>query len=142
MNKIFATLAVIFTILSIVSFRFFHVRSNPAFDQEINDSVKELVSQLIRIKYRTHDEEALEKIFTEELIENLDNIYPDFFQDVSFYFVNGNYMRTLYYYDDNLWYVIVRIYEGLLFKNSFQIAIGITQREDGTYVISFVGKDS
>lgn len=142
MYKIFAGLAVVFIILSIITYVCFHVKDNENFDKEINNVVKDLVEQVIMVQYKTHSADTLEKIFTEELLQELEDFYPYFYRNESFYFVNRNYMRTLRRSEEDRWYVVVGIHEGLLFGDSFFLHIGIIQKEDGSYVISFIGKDA
>ena len=141
MYKIFAVLATVFVILSVISYLLFHVKSNPKFNKEINDAVKDLVQQLLTVQYKTHSTEMLEKLLTEEMLEKLDSYHPNFFRDKSFHFLDSNYMKSLHYFEkSHKWEVSIRIHEGL-WDDGFYLVVGITKKEDGTYAISFIGRD-
>jgi len=142
MYKWFAGIAVLLLLLSIVTFSLTRVKDNPSFDKEINTAVKALVDQVIMVKYKTHCFATLGEIFTEELVQNLDDYYPSFFSDETFYFVSNNYMHSLRQTEDNQWYVTVEVYERMTFDPHYFLAIGITKNEQGVYLISFIGKDA
>ena len=133
MYKIFGVLTVVFFSLSVFTFAITRVRDNNDFDSEVNQAVRELVNQLITVKYRTHCDETVQ--------EMLDSWFPDFFSHRRVYFVNRNYLQTLHYAGDRQWYVTVGITEGFL-GDSFFIQIRIIQQESGVFKIAFLGKDA
>ena len=120
---------------------FLRTRHNTNFERELNVAIINLVEQVIDIQYRTHCLESLELIFTEELMENYDDFHPHFFRNETFFFVNRNYMRTLYYLGEGRWDVIVRIHEGSLRTgNSFFLYLTIVRGENGSYMVDFIGR--
>ena len=141
MQKIFSRLAAVFILLVIITFWLSHVKDNNKVDKELNDAVKKLVGEVIRVQYKTHDEEALKEICTEELLENIEDYYYKFYRHELFYFINSNYMQTLRYSEySNKWHVTLRVREGIFSGESFYLYIGFTQQEDGSYLISSIGR--
>ena len=106
----FAFFTAIIFILTVGYVPFGPIRHNRNFSKELNQAVINLVDQVITIQYKTHCQETLVKIFTEELIKNYDNYIHNFFREESFYF-NKNYMQTLHYIDNNQWSVTVAMHE-------------------------------
>jgi hypothetical protein len=144
MYKFFFILALVFVILSIISYCLSRVNyDNNGFDKDVNDAIKELVEQVITVKYKTHSQETMKDIFTDELLKNINNYWPDFFSKKQIYFISNNYMQTMHKIaTENQWYLTIGIREGLFFGEDYLIQIGIIQKEeDGSYVIFFIGKD-
>ena len=111
-------------------------------EDERKKTIKNLVNQMIRVQYRTHDEDVLGEIFTEELQNKLDIYYPGFYKEDGFYIITNNYMKTLDYVEEsNEWWVILRVYDGLNPINAFYLHIGFIEVESGTYVISSLAID-
>jgi len=111
-------------------------------EQERERAIKNLVTQMIRVQYRTHDEDVLDEIFTEELQNKLDTYYPEFYKESWFRIIINNYMKTLRYSErNNEWWVILRIYDGLSPVNAFYLHIGFVEVESGIYLISSLAID-
>ena len=116
-----------------------YTRHNKDFDKEQNKAMIHLVEQVFDARYKTHSVETLEKIFTEELLENYDNYIHNFFQEGPFYY-NKNYMKTIHFTEENQWTVIVSMHEGgLMSGNSYFLHVTIIKTEDGSYLISSIG---
>ena len=136
---VFGAIAII--AVSIIGFSLFHVDDNKSVDSELNGSVKSLVSQMLKVQYKTHDESKLKEIFTKDLQQNIYDYYGGFLREQSFYYISSNYMKTLRYNETrDEWYVILSVYEG--FDDKSYLHIGFKQQDDGSYLISFVGKDA
>jgi len=141
-KKTFICLFSIVFVSTIAYFSLFHTRYNRNFESELNNAIINLVEQVINVQYRTHCEETLKKIFTEELLENYDDYHPHFFREESF-FVNRNFMESLHYRGDNEWSVSVGITEGgFLSGHSFFLHITVVKTEEGSYLIHVIGRDA
>jgi len=144
MFKVFIALAMLFTVLSIISYAFFYVKDNKAFDHELNVAVKSLVNKMMAVKFRTHDIDALAEILTEEMQEKLDDYFSDFFRETRLYYVNNRYMQLMLYEEEfNRWIIPLRVSEGFFLSkdwDAYYIEVGISEQENGSYLISFIAK--
>jgi len=118
-----------------------HTFRNRNFDAEFNKEVISLVNRVADVKYRTHCEDELSKIFTDRLLQNYENYYPNFFRDVETYHINRGFMSSLYVSRDNRWVVRVSIREGGLFSGyRFNMEIVMVRDSDGILLIDVIGR--
>jgi|GEM_PF-2739667 len=142
MHKNFIRLAIIFVVLLMAYLLLFYVKDNKEVDKELNNAVKKLVKQVISVQYKTHSEDTMKEIFTEELVRDIDDYYYEFYRNELFYFIGNDYMQTLDYSEElKVGYVVLRVREGLISGKNFYLHIRFIQTEEGSYLISGIGRD-
>ena len=153
--RVFATCLIVVLVLIVLIISAFiltigfapfpYTRQNRRFDRELNEAMIYLVETAISVQYSTHSAEKLQEILTEELFEKeVTYLFRGYvFENVSHYYVNRDYMRTMRYSGDNQWSVVVGMHEGGLMSGySFFLHVTIIKTESGSYRISFIGADA
>ena len=141
MRKIFIWgIVIIVVFLLLVVFVSLDDSNNNHIEKERERTIKNLITQMMEVQYKTHDDDVLKEIFTEELRDNIEFYYPRFYKEKPFFFISNKYMNTLRYVPGtNKWYVLLRIYDGFNPINSFYLEIGFTETEPESYLISHIG---
>jgi len=76
--------------------------------------------------------------------EKLDDYFSDFFRETRLYYVNNRYMQLMLYEEEfNRWIIPLRVSEGFFLSkdwDAYYIEVGISEQENGSYLISFIAK--
>jgi hypothetical protein len=143
---IFIGIVFILFLLLIVIPHIYHllkpIKSNDNFDTETNTAIKKLVNQTLRVYYGTYSSDKAAGLFSEELRQKIekDVVFSRFHKRNLFRLIDRNYMQSLVHLSDNdageaFFFVIVRVYEGLVFGGTTIHQMSIKRETDGYYII-------
>jgi len=124
-------------------------RHNPDFTKDTNRAIITVVNQALRAHYRTYNKDVARSIFSEELIQRIEDGEFRGLRDRQMFMrrVDRNYMQTLEYVasresGERLLLVQVRVYESFSDMRTLIHWYWIKRNLDGTYIIVDIEYDT